>query len=169
MRHVICAIVENKAGVLAHIAGLFSSRGFNIDSLTVGRTEEENLSRMTIVAEGDEAILEQIRKQLGKVIDVLRVTDFSGKDFVARDLCLLKVNVPSGKRSEVIGLVEIFRGNVVDISPGDMMVEISGPEAKIEAFAEMMRPYGIKELVRTGVVAMARTEKRSPKAKNGDA
>ena len=160
MRHVICAIVENKAGVLAHISGLFSSRGFNIDSLTVGRTEDPNLSRMTIVSEGDEAILEQIRKQLAKVIDVLKVTDFSGQDFVARDLALIKVNVPSAKRQEVIGLVEIFRGNVVDISMTDMVVEISGPEAKIEAFAEMVRPFGIKEMVRTGVVAMARTEKK---------
>ena len=111
MRHVIYAIVENKAGVLAHISGLFSSRGFNIDSLTVGRTEDPNLSRMTIVTEGDEAILEQIRKQLAKVIDVLRVTDFVGKDFVERDLALIKVNAPSSRRNEVIGLVRrITRG-----------------------------------------------------------
>jgi len=156
MRHVICAVVENKVGVLAHIAGLFSSRGFNIDSLTVGRTEDPNLSRMTIVTEGDDAILEQIRKQLGKVIDVIKVTDFSGQDIVQRDLGLIKINTPPGKRQEIIGLVEIFRGKVVDISPADMMVEISGPEAKVEAFAEIMRPFGIKEMVRTGVVALAR-------------
>jgi len=160
MRHVISAIVENKSGVLAHIAGLFSSRGFNIDSLTVGRTENPALSRMTIVVEGDDAVLEQVRKQLAKVIDVLKVTDFSGKDIVQRDLALVKVNTPPAKRNEVIGLVEIFRGNVVDISPSDMVVELSGPEAKIEAFAEVVRPYGIKEMVRTGVVAMARGERK---------
>ena len=158
MRHVICAIVENQAGVLAHISGLFSSRGFNIDSLTVGRTEDANLSRMTIVTSGDDAILEQIRKQLAKVIDVLRVTDFSSQNVVERDLALIKINAPSAKRNEIIGLVEVFRGRVVDISLGEMVVEISGPEAKIEAFADVMRSFGIKEMVRTGVVAMARSE-----------
>lgn len=160
MRHVLSATVENKAGVLAHIAGLFSSRGFNIDSLTVGRTENPNLSRMTIVVEGDDAILEQVRKQLGKVIDVLKITDFAGKDFVARDLALVKVNTPPNKRSEIIGILEIFRGKVVDISPSDMVVELAGPEAKIEAFAEMVRSYGIKEMVRTGVVAMVRGDRK---------
>ncbi|GAH41711.1 unnamed protein product, partial [marine sediment metagenome] len=102
MKHVISAMVENKPGVLAHIAGLFSSRGFNIDSLTVGRTADENLSRMTIVTSGDETVLEQIRKQLGKVIDVLRVTDYAGKDIVQRDLALIKVNTPAEKRAEII-------------------------------------------------------------------
>jgi len=159
MRHVISSVVENKAGVLAHIAGLFSSRGFNIDSLTVGRTEDPNMSRMTIVTSGDDAILEQIRKQLGKVIDVIKVTDFVGKDAVERDLALIKVNTPQAKRQEIFSLVEIFRGKVVDISPTDLMVELSGPEPKIEAFAEMMRQFGIKEMVRTGVVALARTDK----------
>ena len=160
MRHILSAIVENKSGVLAHIAGLFSSRGFNIDSLTVGRTESPNLSRMTVVVEGDDAILEQVRKQLGKVIDVLKVTDFAGKDVVARDLALVKINTPPNKRAEITALVEVFRGNVVDISPGDMVVELSGPEAKVEAFCEMARAYGIKEMVRTGVVAMARGERK---------
>ena len=160
MRHVISAIVENKSGVLAHISGLFSSRGFNIDSLTVGRTENPALSRMTIVVNGDDAILEQVRKQLRKVIDVIKVTDYHGKDVVQRDLALIKVNTPPGKRQEVVGLVDIFRGKVVDISPGDMMVELSGPESKVEAFAEMARQYGIKELVRTGVVVMARGERK---------
>ena len=158
MRHVISAVVENKTGVLAHISGLFSSRGFNIDSLTVGRTENPNLSRMTIVVKGDDAILEQVRKQLGKVIDVIKVTDYSGRDIVQRDLCLIKVATPASKRQEIISLIEVFRGKVVDISPGDMVVELSGPEEKIEAFIEMVRSYGIKEIVRTGVVAMARGE-----------
>lgn len=160
MRHVISAIVENKSGVLAHISGLFSSRGFNIDSLTVGRTDDEHLSRMTIVVNGDDAVLEQVRKQLGKVIDVIKVTDYEGKDIVQRDLALIKVNTPPGKRQEVVSLVDIFRGKVVDISPGDMMIELSGPENKVEAFVDMTRQYGIKELVRTGVVAMARGERR---------
>lgn len=158
MRHVISAMVENKVGVLAHIAGLFSSRGFNIDSLTVGRTENPNLSRMTIVVTGDDAILEQVRKQLGKVIDVIKVTDYAGKDIVQRDLALVKVGAKPSKRQEVVNLVNIFRGKVVDISSADMVVELSGPENKIEAFIEMANSYGIKELVRTGVVAMARGE-----------
>ena len=158
MRHVISAVVENKSGVLAHIAGLFSSRGFNIDSLTVGRTEDPALSRMTIVVAGDDAILEQVRKQLGKVIDVLRVTDFSGKDIVQRDLGLIHINTPPNKRTEILGLVETFKGKVVDISTNSMMVELSGPEAKLEAFCELVRPFGIKEMVRTGVVALARGE-----------
>ena len=159
MKHVISAMVENKPGVLAHIAGLFSSRGFNIDSLTVGRTADENLSRMTIVTSGDETVLEQVRKQLGKVIDVLRVTDYAGKDIVQRDLALIKVNTPAEKRAEIIALVEVFRGKVVDISLNDMVIELVGPEAKVEAFTDMMRTFGIKEMVRTGVVALARGEK----------
>ena len=156
MRHVISAIVENKSGVLAHIAGLFSSRGFNIDSLTVGRTENPALSRMTIVVAGDDAILEQVRKQLGKVIDVIKVSDFAGKDVVQREEALIKVACDNDHRQQVISLVEVFQGKVVDISTTDMMIEISGPEAKIDAFVEMMRPFGIKETVRTGMVAMAR-------------
>ena len=158
MRHVISAMVENKVGVLSHIAGLFSSRGFNIDSLTVGRTESPDLSRMTIVVVGDDRILEQVRKQLGKVIDVVKVTDYAGRDIVQRDLALVKINAPASKRREIHTLVEIFRGKVVDISQNDMVVELSGPENKVEAFVEMAHPYGIKELVRTGVVAMARGE-----------
>ncbi len=156
MRHVISAIVENKSGVLSHIAGLFSSRGFNIDSLTVGRTENPALSRMTIVVAGDDAILEQVRKQLGKVIDVIKVSDFAGKDIVQREQALIKVGCNNENRQQVVALVEVFEGKVVDISPGDMMVELSGPEAKVDAFVEMMRPYGIREMVRTGLVAMAR-------------
>jgi len=167
MHHVISAMVENKVGVLAHIAGLFSSRGFNIDSLTVGRTENVGVSRMTIVVEGDEAVLEQVRKQLGKVIDVLKVMDFSGKDTVQRDLALVKINAPPAKRPEIVSVIEIFHGNVVDISASDMVVELSGPEAKVDAFVEMVRPYGVKEMVRTGVVALARGEQNG-KSKSAD-
>ena len=160
MKHIIGAIVENRSGVLAHIAGLFSSRGFNIDSVSVGRTEDPRVSRMTIVVEGDEQTLEQVRKQLGKVIDVLRVQDYLGKDIVQRDLALIKVSTSQNRRQEIISLVEVFEGKVVDISLEDMMVEIVGPEAKIEAFVELMQSYGIREMVRTGLVALARTEKK---------
>ena len=158
MKHIISTLVENKAGVLAHIAGLFSARSFNIESLTVGATEDPNVSRMTIVAGGDEAILEQIRKQLGKVIDVLKVTDMSGKRYVERDLALIKVAAPAAKRAEVANLVDIFRGRVVDIASASLTIEVSGPEAKIEACVDLLKPYGIKEMVRTGVVAMLRGE-----------
>ena len=155
-KHVISALVENRPGVLAHIAGLFASRGFNIDSLAVGETESPQYSRVTVVARGDEGILEQVRKQLSKVIDIIRVTELSGQDYVERDLMLLKVNAPAGKRGEILEITEVFRGKVVDIGPKHVMIEISGPEEKVEAFVELMRPYGIHELVRTGRVAMLR-------------
>jgi acetolactate synthase-1/3 small subunit len=165
MRHVICAQVENKPGVLAHISGLFSGRGFNIDSLTVGRTENPAVSRMTIVVTGDDAVLEQVRKQLEKLISVLKVTDFSDKGMVERDLMLIRVNVPPAKRPEVTPLIEVFGGKVVDISQTDMVIELSGPEAKIDTFVEMVQPYGIKEMVRTGIVAMTRAEHNNSKRK----
>jgi len=159
VKHLISALVQNETGVLAHISGLFAGRGFNIDSLTVGETENPAVSRMTIVAEGDEQILEQIVKQLRKVITVLKVTDFSGKDYVERDLMLIKVNTPPGRRGEIIELVTLFRGRVVDVSASEMVVELSGPEQKIEAFIALVRPYGIKETCRTGRVAMLRGRK----------
>jgi len=159
VKHLISALVQNEAGVLAHISGLFAGRGFNIDSLAVGETEDPELSRMTIVAEGDEQILEQIVKQLRKVITVIKVQDFSGRDYVERDLMLIKVNAPSGRRGEIVGLVNLFRGRVVDVSAGELMVELSGPEPKIEAFVALVRPYGIKEVCRTGRVAMLRGRK----------
>ncbi len=159
MRHVISALVQNRPGVLSHVAGLFSSRGFNIDSLTVGETESAGASRMTIVARGDESVLEQIRKQLGKLVNVVKVHDFSRVDYVERDLCLVKVHAPSGKKPEVIMLGEAFQGKVVDITRGEIMFEVTGPEAKINAFIDTLRPYGIKEVVRTGRIAMARGPK----------
>jgi len=158
MRHIISAIVENKPGVLAHIAGLFAGRGFNIDSLAVGETEDESRSRMTVVVKGDDAVLEQVRKQLGKIIDVIKVSDFSDVDFVERDLALVKVTVKSEKRGEVFEIVEVFRGKVVDIGAKYLTLEISGPEKKIEAFVDLMKPYGIREVVRTGRIAIARGE-----------
>lgn len=158
MRHVISAIVENKPGVLAHIAGLFAGRGFNIDSLAVGETEDPGRSRMTIVVHGDDAVLEQVRKQLGKIIDVIRVSDFSDTECVERDLMLIKVGVKPERRGEVFEVVEVFRGKVVDIGPRHLSVELSGPEKKVEAFVDLMKPYGIREVVRTGRIAMARGE-----------
>lgn len=155
-KRIFSALVSNKPGVLSHIAGLFSSRGYNIDSLAVGETENDRTSRMTIVTHGDEATLEQIRKQLGKVIDVIKVTDFAERAYVERDLMLLKVSCPPEKRSEIFEVVDVFRGKVVDISVDYIVVEIAGPESKIEAFIQLMRPYGIEETVRTGRIAMMR-------------
>ncbi len=156
MRHVLSALVQNQPGVLAHISGMLASRGFNIDSLAVGETDSPNLSRMTFVVHGDDAELEQVRKQLDKVITVVQVLDLSGEDFVERDLMLLKVKASPQQRMEIVLLVEMFRGKVVDISPDNMMVEISGQERKIEAFIELMRPYSIIELARTGRIALVR-------------
>lgn len=157
MRHVLSALVQNVPGVLAHIAGMLASRGYNIDSLAVGETEHPNLSRMTFVVVGDDRVLEQVRKQLEKIVTVVRVDDISSQDYVERDLMLLKVHAPArGTRSEIRELVEIFRGKIVDVGEEELMIEISGRESKIEAFIERMRPYGIIELVRSGRIAMVR-------------
>jgi acetolactate synthase-1/3 small subunit len=162
MRHVLSAVVQNVPGVLAHISGMLASRGYNIDSLAVGETEDPHFSRMTFVVVGDDSVLEQVRKQLEKIVTVVRVLDISSKDFVERDLMLVKVAVASGgMRSEVKELVEIFRGRIVDVGPEELMIEISGQERKIEAFIELMRPFGIKELVRTGRIAMVRGARRT--------
>lgn len=159
MRHVLSAVVQNVPGVLAHISGMLASRGYNIDSLAVGETEDPHLSRMTFVVVGDDGILEQVGKQLEKIVTVVKVFDISSQNFVERDLMLLKVTAASGvSRSEVKELVEVFRGRILDVCPDDLMIEISGPERKIEAFIELMRPFGIKELVRTGRIAMVRGE-----------
>ena len=159
MKHIISALVQNETGVLAHISGLFAGRGFNIDSLAVGETEDPAVSRMTIVAEGDEQILEQIVKQLRKVITVIKVQDFSDRDYVERDLMLVKINAPAARRAEIVQLTQLFRARVVDVGANELMVELSGPEDKIEAFLALVRPYGIKETCRTGRVAMLRGKK----------
>jgi acetolactate synthase I/III small subunit len=156
MRHVISALVMNEPGVLAHVAGMFSARGFNIDSLVVGRTEDPSLSRMTIVVNADDRVLEQVRKQLAKIVTVVRVRDYKDLPFVERDLMLVKVSTPPGKRGEVIELASLFRGRVVDVGQNTVMVELSGEEEKLDAFVELVRPFGIKELARTGVIAMPR-------------
>ncbi len=156
MKHIISALVENKPGVLAHVAGMFAARGFNIDSLVVGRTEDPNLSRMTIVVIGDDRIVEQVRKQLGRIVPVVKVQDYVDKPVVARDLMLVSVAVPPEKRPEVFALIEMFRGRVVDIGSKTLMIEVSGPESKIEAFLDVCKPYGIKSVARTGTIAMPR-------------
>jgi acetolactate synthase-1/3 small subunit len=164
MRHVLSAIVQNVPGVLAHVSGMLASRGYNIDSLAVGETEDPNLSRMTFVVVGDDRILDQVRKQLEKIVTVVQVDDISSREHVERDLMLLKVEAPPGpKRSEIRELVEIFRARIVDVGPEELMIEISGRENKIEAFIERMRPYGILELVRTGRIAMVRGKHHTPK------
>lgn len=161
MRHLLSAVVQNVPGVLAHISGMLASRGYNIDSLAVGETEDPNLSRMTFVVVGDDRVLEQVRKQLEKIVTVVRVVDISASDYVERDLMLLKVRAPAGpKRSEIRELVEIFRAKIVDVGADEVMIEISGREGKIEAFIERMREYGITELVRSGRIAMVRTSRQ---------
>ncbi len=160
MKHIISALVENKPGVLAHVAGMFAARAFNIDSLVVGRTEDPELSRMTIVVVGDDKVVEQVRKQLAKIVPVVKVQDFVGQPVVARDLMLMAVSAPPEKRPEILSLIEMFKGKVVDIGQKFVMVEIGGPEAKIEAFINACRPYGIKSVARTGTIAMPRQTKQ---------
>jgi acetolactate synthase-1/3 small subunit len=160
MRHVISAVVQNQPGVLAHICGMLASRGFNIDSLAVGETEDHDLSRMTFVVHGDDAVLDQVRKQLDKIVTVVRVVDISSENFVERDLMLIKVACKAEKRPEISLFVETFRGRVVDIQHDNLMIEISGTEGKVEAFIDLMRPYGIVELARTGRIALVRGHAR---------
>jgi acetolactate synthase-1/3 small subunit len=156
MKHVITALVQNQPGVLAHISGMFAARGFNIDSLVVGRTEDSELSRMTIVVLGDDTVLEQVRKQLGKVIPVVKVRDFTNTENVQRDLLLIRVHAPAEKRPSVVDLVNLFRGRVADVARSSVVVELTGTEDKIDAFIDLVRPYGIRELARTGIIAMQR-------------
>jgi len=158
MRHVLSAVVQNVPGVLAHISGMLASRGYNIDSLAVGETEDPNLSRMTFVVMGDQQVLDQVRKQLEKIVTVVKVHDISSQNFVERDLMLIKVAAEAGgTRSEIFELVEIFRGQIVDVGNQEVVIEMSGTENKIMAFIDAMRPYGIGELVRTGRIAMVRS------------
>ena len=164
MRHVLSALVQNQPGVLAHVSGMLASRGFNIDSLAVGETEDPQLSRMTFVVQGDDNVLEQARKQLEKIVTTVRVVDISSEDYVERDLMLIKVTAPAEKRVEITLLVEMFRGRVVDISHDNLMIEISGNEGKVEAFIDLMRPYGILELARTGRIALVRGRPKTEEA-----
>jgi acetolactate synthase-1/3 small subunit len=157
MRHTIAVSVKDHPGVLARVASLFTRRGFNIESLAVGYTEETGISRMTIVVEGDERVLEQITKQLNKLIDVIRVKDISPKNSVERELALIKVNSNSlPARSEIIQTVDIFRANIIDVNNQIMTIETTGTEDKINALIELLRPFGLREVVRTGKIALTR-------------
>jgi acetolactate synthase I/III small subunit len=155
MRHIINLEVENSSGVLARIAGLFSARGFNIDSLSVGKMDAET-ARVTLTVKGDDWVIEQVNKQLNKLIDVIRVTDVTENDYVGRELVLAKVNCPPAKRNDISQLVGIFRAKVVDISQKSMTLELTGSESKINAFLDTLKPFGIKEIARTGGIAMVR-------------
>ncbi len=155
-RHILSILVENQAGVLSRVAGLFSRRGFNIDSLAVGTTEDPGISRMTIVVNGDQYIVEQVCKQLNKLIDVIRVKQLDAEESLTRQLVLVKVNAAPETRSEIIQIVDIFRGNIVDVSKNALTIEITGDDDKINAFEEMVRIFGIKEMVRTGTIAIER-------------
>lgn len=162
MKHTISVLVQNQFGVLARISGLFSARGYNIDSLCVGETEDHAVSRMTVVVQGDDQVLEQIVKQLHKLVEVIEVKDLTKEQFVERELVMVRVAATSKQRGEILEICTVFRAKVVDIAADAMCVEATGTQDKLAAFVDMMRPFGIKELVRTGRIAI----RRSPK--NGD-
>jgi len=153
---VISTLVKNVPGLLAQVANLFAARGYNIESLTVGETESHAFSRMTITVYGDEATIEALKKGMSKFVNVIKVLDFTAIDHVERDLALVKITTPSGARQEILELVQVFEGKVVDIGLKEIMVELVGPEQKIDAFLNIVRPFGIKEMARTGRLALAR-------------
>jgi len=164
-KHILSVLVQNQPGVLANIAGMFAARGFNIDSLVVGRTEDPTFSRMVIVCVADDITMEQVRKQLGKIVPVVKVRDLSEQACVQRDLLLIQVHCPPDKRAEIRHLTEIFRGSIADVASRSVTIQLVGPEDKIEAFVELCRPYGIKQLSRTGVIAVPRaTQPEEPAA-----
>jgi len=156
MVHILSALVENHFGVLARVSGLFSARGFNIDSLAVGETEDPSVSRMTIVVHGNERVLDQIMKQLGKLIDVIKVIDLSEDEKIERELILVKIRATASSRADIMQIVNTFRGKIVDISPKSLAIEVTGTKGKVDAIIELLRPFGITEVVRTGTVALAR-------------
>jgi acetolactate synthase-1/3 small subunit len=158
-KHTIAVLVENRFGVLSRVAGLFSARGYNIESLSVGETLDATVSRMTIVVHGDEFVIEQVMKQLHKLIDVIKVTDLTDEDHVERELVLIRVNAEAQHRAEIMRTADIFRARIVDVTPASFTIEATGDEAKLDALLELLRPMGIQELVRTGKVAMARSPK----------
>jgi len=167
MRHTISVLVENKFGVLARVAGLFSGRGYNIDSLNVGETEDPSISRMTIVVDGDDYTVEQVSKQLNKLIDVIKIKELEKSDSVSRELALVKVAANAENRSEIIQLVEIFRAKIVDVSRNTLTIEISGSSDKVSALEEMLKQFGIKEIARTGTIAIERGNKNINSGENG--
>jgi len=155
-KHILVALVEDKPGVLTRVASLFRRRGFNIQSLAVGHSEQPGLSRMTIVVSGDSAEVEQVRKQLDKLINVMRVSDITEEDTVARELSLIKVKATTSTRNEIIQIVDVFRANVIDVASDSLTVEVTGDENKVSSLFELLRGFGIKEMARTGTVALTR-------------
>jgi acetolactate synthase-1/3 small subunit len=160
MKHTLAVLVENKSGVLSRVASLFSRRGYNIDSLAVGVTEDPEISRMTIVVHGDDHVLEQVTKQLNKLVDVIKVSDIGGDEAVERELALIKVAADVSTRTEIIQIADIFRAKIVDVAPKSMTVEVTGDEAKIQAIEKLLRQFGIKEMARTGKIALVRGPKK---------
>ena len=160
MKHTLSVLLQNKPGALSRVTGLFSGRGFNIESLCVAETLDSKISSLTLVTRGDDTIIEQITKQLHKLIDVIRVTDVSEGEYVERELVLIRVKAEASTRAEVLRVIDIFRGKVVDVSPTTYTVEITGQESKIKAVVDILRPIGIKEIIRTGTIAMARAPKK---------
>ncbi|WP_292371622.1 MULTISPECIES: acetolactate synthase small subunit [unclassified Methanosarcina] len=160
MKHTLAVLVENKSGVLSRVASLFSRRGYNIDSLAVGVTEDPKTSRMTIVVDGDDHVLEQVTKQLNKLVDVIKVSDIGGDEAVERELALIKVTADVNARTEIIQIADIFRARIVDVAPKSMTIEVTGDEAKIQAIEKLLRQFGIKEMVRTGKIALVRGPKK---------
>ncbi|MGB9131538.1 MAG: acetolactate synthase small subunit [Methanosarcina sp.] len=160
MKHTLAVLVENKSGVLFRVASLFSRRGYNIDSLAVGVTEDPETSRMTIVVHGDDHVLEQVTKQLNKLVEVIKVSDLGADDVVERELALIKVSADVNTRSEIIQIADIFRARIVDVAPKSMTVEVTGDEGKIQAIEKLLRQFGIKEMVRTGKIALVRGSKK---------
>ena len=156
MKHVISALVENHSGVLARVSGLISGRGFNIDSLAVGETHDPEISRMTLVVVGDDAVLEQTIKQLNKLIDVVAIEDIRGNDVIDRELMLAKVEASTSTRNDIMQIVTTFRAKIVDVNPHSLTIEVTGSESKVDAMLELLVPYGVTEVVRTGLIAMSR-------------
>ena len=171
-KHTIVALVEDKPGVLNHMASLFRRRGFNIESIAVGHSEVPHLSRMTLVVNGATTMVEQVRKQLDKLVDVVKVSDITGDKVIARELALIKVKATSSTRSEIMQIVDIFRANIVDVAPHSVTIEVTGDEEKINSLFNLLRGFGIKEIARTGRIAMTRggsspllVEKKPPKSR----
>ena len=159
MRHILSILVENQSGVLSRVAGLFSRRGFNIDSLSVGKTENENYSRITIATTGDDMVVTQISRQVEKLIDVVEVVELLPEESVYRELTLIKISADKQTRTELVGIVEIFRANIIDVSNSTITVEITGDKSKVDAFKELVEPYGIKEIATTGITGLQRGNK----------
>jgi acetolactate synthase-1/3 small subunit len=165
MRHIISALVENRPGVLAKISALVRARGYNIDSLSVGETDDPTVSRMTFAVIGDDRVLEQVTKQLNRLIDVIKVIDFTNRSYVERELVLAKISCKPGQRGQIIEIMDIFRGKICDLSPETVTVEATGDEDKVEALIELLKPFGIKEIARTGLVALLRGDARERPAR----